>query len=67
MIDRTDDVLLRADEAAERLSFAESTVRQYAHEGKLPSVKIGRALRFWRSDLDSWLETHSKHREATHD
>lgn len=50
-----EDRLLTAAEAARYLGYAEGTVRNYAAEGKIPSVKLP-ALRFRRSALDAWIE-----------
>lgn len=50
-----DDRLLTAKEAAQYLGYAEGTVRNKAAAGELPTVKLGTALRFRRSDLDGWI------------
>lgn len=44
-------VLLKPAEAAEFLSLGESTIYRMAASGELPSVKIGRSVRFRRADL----------------
>lgn len=49
------DRLLTAKQAAELLGFAEGTVRNKASAGELPTVKLGRALRFRLSDLEAWI------------
>lgn len=48
------DRYLTAAEAARYLGYAEGTVRNKASKGELPSVKLGHALRFRRSELDRW-------------
>ena len=50
------DPLMTAEQAGEYLQLAEQTVRDLAHKGVLPKVKIGRALRFRLSDLNRWVE-----------
>jgi excisionase family DNA binding protein len=52
----TRPVLLRTAEAAELLTLKESTVKDYARRGLLPSVKIGRHRRFIEEDLLHWLQ-----------
>ena len=44
--------LLTAAEAAEYLGLAEWTIRQWASMGRIPKVKLGKALRFDVEDLD---------------
>ena len=50
--------LFTAKEAAEFLGLAEQTVRQWANMRKIPSVKLGRALRFDIRELDDWIESN---------
>jgi excisionase family DNA binding protein len=52
--------ILTVEEAAALLSFQPDTVREYAREGKLPAVKIGRAWRFVWADLMGWLRAQSR-------
>ena len=47
-----DHQLLTADEVAELLRLPVSTIYDLARTGRLPHLKIGRALRFSRSDLE---------------
>jgi len=49
--------LLTADEVAQLLAVPRSTVYEYArrrHRG-LPSISVGRHRRFYRSDIERWL------------
>ena len=48
--------LLNAKETAEYLGLKEWTVRQWASMGKLPKVKLGKALRFDKADLERFVE-----------
>jgi len=47
--------LLTSAEAAEFLTLKESTLRDYSRRGIVPSVKIGRHLRFVEADLVDYL------------
>jgi excisionase family DNA binding protein len=50
------DRLLTAKDAARYLGYSEGTVRNYASEGVIPSVKLPTGgLRFRRSELDVWI------------
>jgi excisionase family DNA binding protein len=48
-------LLLRVDEAADRLGLARSTVYQLLADGTLPVVHIGRAVRVPVAGLDAWV------------
>lgn len=48
--------LLTAAEAAHYLGLAEGTVRNRASANEIPFVKLGRSLRFRRSELDQWVK-----------
>jgi excisionase family DNA binding protein len=50
-----DDAVLTAEEAADLLKVSEKTVLKMAREGQLPARKVGRAWRFCRTDLLSFL------------
>jgi excisionase family DNA binding protein len=45
------DELLAADDVAELLHVPRSIVSDYARRGVLPSIKLGRHVRFVRSDV----------------
>lgn len=51
----SEDRLLTAREAGRYLGFAEGTIRNKASRDELPYVKLGRSLRFRRSELDRWI------------
>jgi excisionase family DNA binding protein len=59
------DELLTADEVAELLYIPRSTVRDYARRGVLPSIKLGRHVRFVRSDVADAIEQLRLGRAAT--
>ena len=47
--------LLDAARAAELLSVRPSWVYESVRSGRLPYLKLGRHIRFLRSDLETWL------------
>lgn len=47
--------VLNVQEAAELLMVSVWTVRQMAHDGKIPARKVGRAWRFSHSALIDYL------------
>src|SRR4051812_37592482 len=48
--------LLDASEAAALLNVPESWVRSEARAGRIPSVSLGRYIRFKRDQLSDWLD-----------
>lgn len=61
--DRTpaaDAILVTIDSAAALLSLSARTVWGMANRGELPFVRIGRALRFRRVDLEKWAAENAK-------
>lgn len=50
----TDGYLLTADEVAEILRVPKSWV--YSHLSDLPTIRLGRYVRFKRSDVEQFLE-----------
>ena len=59
------DELLTADEVAELLHIPRSTVSDYGRRGVLPSIKLGRHVRFARSDVAEAIEELRLGRAAT--
>jgi excisionase family DNA binding protein len=53
--------LLRAKEAAQFLNVSENTVRMWIWQRRLPVVRLGRAVRLRRRDLEEIIE---RNREA---
>ena len=54
--DHADDELLSIDEAAAFLRTSINTMRWWRHNGTGPrSIKVGRHVRYWRTDLILWL------------
>jgi excisionase family DNA binding protein len=50
-----DHRLLTSEEVAELLRLPVSTIYELARTGRIPHLKIGRALRFSQSDLETHL------------
>lgn len=48
--------LLTADEVAEATSLPKARVYELARTGEMPSVRLGRAVRFAESALLAWIE-----------
>ena len=48
--------LLTISEVAELLKLSVSTVRRLQRQRKIPFVRVGRSIRFARSDLAAYLE-----------
>ena len=49
--------LLDASAAARLLSVRPSWIYEAVRDGRLPHLKIGRHIRFLRSDLEDWVVT----------
>jgi excisionase family DNA binding protein len=48
--------LLTPDQLALRLGIARKTVIVWAREGRVPSIRVGRFVRFDPAEIDRWLE-----------
>jgi excisionase family DNA binding protein len=48
--------LLRAKEAAQFLNVSENTIRMWIWQRRLPVVRLGRAVRLRRQDLEDLIE-----------
>jgi excisionase family DNA binding protein len=55
---RLSEPLLTADQVAELLAIPRSSVYEYARRmhARLPSLEVGRHRRFYRSDVERWLQ-----------
>ena len=51
--------VMTVSEVAEYLRVNPQTVYRKTKTGQLPAVRIGRAIRFRRVELDEWLKTVS--------
>lgn len=58
----TDDELLTIDEAAALVRAPVATLRYWRHLGTGPhSFRVGRAVRYWRRDVLTWLNEQTIH------
>lgn len=51
-----DEKLMNHVEAAEYIGSTPGSVRWMCSMRRIPHVKLGRSVRFIRSDLDRWIE-----------
>lgn len=51
--------LMTANEAAKLLRVPRSTLYELVRSRDLPHIRVGRALRFTRADLGTWLAANS--------
>jgi excisionase family DNA binding protein len=49
------EALSTAQEIAAYLNCSVSTVRRFATKGKIPHYRLGKIVRFRRSEIDIWL------------
>lgn len=54
------DHLLTARQVADRLGLKVSTVYQWAYERRLPTVKLGRALRVRDSEVERFIRRNER-------
>jgi excisionase family DNA binding protein len=52
--------LMDVEEAADYVGLSTFTVRRLAKNGTLPAAKLGRAYRFKKEDIDSYLRNQYK-------
>jgi excisionase family DNA binding protein len=50
--------LLSIAQVCQRLDMGRSWVYRRIHEGEIPSVRLGRAIKIRRADLEKYLEEH---------
>lgn len=51
--------LLTIDELAAELGLAKATLREWCWQKRIPYVKLGRAVRFRREEIEAWLRAHA--------
>ena len=61
------DPLLSPPEAAAYIGVSENTLSVWRCVGRyaIPFIKVGRLVRYRRSDLDAWLESRTRTSGAT--
>ena len=61
------DELLTIVEVADVVRVPVATLRYWRHLGSGPqSFRIGRTVRYWRSDVNQWLESQSSRPQTRH-
>ena len=61
------DKLLTLPEVADLVRVPIATLRYWRHLGSGPeSFRIGRTVRYWRSDVFQWLESQSSRSHTRH-
>lgn len=58
--------LLRPEDAAELLSVKVSWIYEACRTGRLPFLRVGKHLRFTRSDLERWLASQRSPSQRAH-
>jgi excisionase family DNA binding protein len=53
------NALLTVQQVADYLQLNESTVYQWAQQGRLPAIKLGGRWRFRRDDIETWLDAQA--------
>ena len=56
--------LLTARQVAEILSLSAHTILDWAEAGRLPSFKLGHAVRFRQSEIAAWIAERHRSAEA---
>lgn len=52
--------LLEADDVAEYLGMRTDWVYREVRAGRLPHIRLGRAVRFRRESIDAWLQARER-------
>ncbi|MCA9055447.1 MAG: helix-turn-helix domain-containing protein [Planctomycetaceae bacterium] len=55
-------LLLTAEQAAESLTISPRKLWELTSTGQLPCVRIGRAVRYDRADLEAWIAAQKRSR-----
>jgi excisionase family DNA binding protein len=53
-------MLLRIPEVARTLGIARSLAYEMARDGRLPAIRIGKAVRVPRRQLEAWIEQRTE-------
>jgi excisionase family DNA binding protein len=57
---------MTANEIANYIGVGVKTIRNWTSEGKIPSIKIGGAVRYPKDRIDNWLKTKEKKSKKKH-
>lgn len=52
----TEHTLMDIKQVAAYLQINEATAYNWAQDGRLPGIKVGRIWRFRREDIEAWLD-----------
>ena len=52
--------LMTTKQVADYLQLHIITVYQWSREGKLPTLRLGKTIRFRKSEIDAWIDSHNK-------
>jgi excisionase family DNA binding protein len=55
-VDEYESMLLKPGDAAKALAISQRTLWDLTHSGEIPHVQIGRAVRYDRLDLRTWIQ-----------
>ena len=61
LMENKPDNVLTIEELSVYLKIPKSTLYKLVREGKIPSQKVGRHLRFHRESIDEWLKRENEH------
>ncbi len=56
--------LMKRSEVAEVLSLKETTIKAKTAKGDIPSVKMGRAVRYRPSDICAYISNHMRQKKC---
>ena len=51
-----DETLLTTDEVSEMLRISPRTIEKWVRQRRIPYLKVGRCVRFYRADVIKWLD-----------
>lgn len=60
MEETTTPMLITADHVVALTGLSRTLIYREADTGDLPSVRIGRAVRFRPKDVEAWIEAHTR-------
>ena len=60
------EALMTVAEVSEYLACSVSLVRRLAQRSEIPYYRLGRLLRFRRTDVDAWLEARHEGSPSSH-
>ena len=57
--------IIRPEELAKMLRLSKPRVYQLAEEGKIPSIRIGKSVRFLAEDVKLFIQAHRREQRGT--